>query len=357
MRVPDDLITVATIIIGARERTQFRNAAGETHSLYFTGEGDSAPLMMASNPQTVRTFLDAYPDKTNADYRNAASVFDRESRIIYTPQARTANETDRRRSVAQAISRIGAAFSRLAGPPPTNEDYPATTAPTYGPYAIQYITSAPTGGSIPGAGRDTGTPGWAVVYDAGLTRAADRWVQMHIISERLGGQGTPANLVPAPNSVNSGPFRSFEHQIVNLASGLRNVVWFQATVSRSGNFATAISAQAGVYFWNGTRRSWIKNDSYTLHARAAISRPQIDAATGQQPANLRFSLNYSSGTELRSIGIDSRLVAIIRQNRMYPSLDVFKSRVKAAAAAAGIANAAAAVDAVAANSRIVLNAP
>ena len=61
--------------------------------------------------------------------------------------------------------------------------------------------------------------------------------------------------------------------------------------------------------------------------------------------------------ELRAIGISAPLVAIIRQNRMYPSIAVFKTRVKAQANAAGIANANNAVDAVAADPRIVLNGP
>lgn len=350
--------TVAAVAGWWRERTQFRNQAGESHSLYFNGQGDAAQMMMASNPQTVRSYLDAYPNKTSPDYQTARSIFDRESRIIYTPQARNADENQRRREVAAAIGRIGAAFSRLSGNPPNASDYPATTPPNYGNYTIQYITGSAPGGSTPGVGRDTGTPGWDQVYDAGLTRAADRWVQMHVISERLGGQGVPANLVPAPNSVNSGPFRSFEHQVLNLArardaaTNIANVVWFQASVSKAGVFARSISAQAGVYFWNGTNRSWIKNDSYTLHARAAIPAPQLAAAAAP-----RYSLNFSSGTELRSIGINANLVNIIRQNRMYSSMSVFKTRVKAAANTANIPSADPLVDGIAADGRIVLNGP
>lgn len=48
----------------------------------------------------------------------------------------------------------------------------------------------------------------------------DKWVQMHMIDRFYGGNNDTDNLIPAPNSVNCGHFRSFETTVFNLMNGL-----------------------------------------------------------------------------------------------------------------------------------------
>jgi hypothetical protein len=83
---------------------------------------------------------------------------------------------------------------------------------------VEFICGTPVAGSKPKQGPGTGTPGWQEVHDAGLTDQSDKWVQMHVVSEQLGGEGKPNNLISAPNSINTGYLRSWEHAIVSAVA-------------------------------------------------------------------------------------------------------------------------------------------
>jgi hypothetical protein len=158
-----------------------------------------------------------------------------------------------------------------------------------------------------------------------LTTATDKWVQMHIISERLGGSGTDlANLIPAPNSVNSGPFRTFELAVVGLAKAtsgrIKNRVWVEVAVGGTKTHPQSISGKAGLYFWKGKKASpkWMKGETPSLSAAVGVPVPQL----GKGPRKL--VLNYTSGTEMKDdFGISSETATLVKQGRPYASLAGF----------------------------------
>ena len=324
-----------------KEKLGFTNEGGESHTLQFIGEGESAQLGIASDVTTIRSYLDNHPDKGTPVWNTANSVFNEQSKIIYTPAKKDEDEKNKRANIKTALAKISAAFAKLSGDPPAAEDYEKTTAPTYGnPAKVDVIVDQPLAGSITG-GWPVAEPGYKEIYDAGLTTATDKWVQMHVISEKLGGSGTDLqNLVPAPNSVNTGPFRSFEQATSKLASGksgkIKNRVWVEVAVTGARNKATAILGKAGLWLWKGKKKrpKWMKGEA-SLTAAAGIPKPQLVDA-----ANRRLVLNFTSGTEMtRDFGISSSAAKLVKEGRPYKSQADFEQSMKDRGATPGQINA------------------
>lgn len=305
-----------------KEKLGFTNKDGETHTLQFIGTGDTAKLGIATKLTPVKDYLDNHPDKGTPDWVTANSVFTAAMKVIYTPARKDADEKERRKQIKQELAKVSAAFARLSGEPPTADQYEKNTQPSYGnPAKVEYIVGTPLVGTKTGAW-PVSKPGYKEIYDAGLTTATDKWVQMHIISEKLGGSGTNFdNLVPAPGSVNTGPFRTFEHAVAALArakSGrIKNQVWVEVRISGTKTAATAISGKAGLYFWKG-KGKWLKNETPSLTASAGIPAPQLKKGAR------RLTLNFTSGTEMTDdFKIKSATAALVKEGRPYASQAAF----------------------------------
>jgi hypothetical protein len=151
----------------------------------------------------------------------------------------------------------------------------------------------------------------------------------------LGGSGTNFdNLVPAPNSVNTGPFRSFELATVSLVrakSGrIKNRVWVEVEVSGTKKAPSAISGKTGLYFWKGKNEKWLKNEAPSFTVSAGIPRPQL----GEGPRKL--TLNFTSKTEMQSdFGISLATATLVQQGRPYASTADFIRRMKEMGATMG----------------------
>ncbi|GAA0331778.1 hypothetical protein GCM10009087_47440 [Sphingomonas oligophenolica] len=323
-----------------KEKLGFSNADGESHTLQFIGTGDSAKMGIATTLTPVATYLANHPDKGKPVWNTANSVFSAATQVIYSPAAKTQAEKDRRAAIKAELAKVSAAFAKLSGAPPDASDYGTNTPPTYGnPCKVDVIIGAPLTGSITGAW-PVNMKGYKEIYDAGLTTATDRWVQMHIISEKLGGDGTNfANLVPAPNSVNTGPFRSFEHAIGPLAKAksgaIKNRVWVEVSVSGSKTAATGVSGKAGLWLWKGKKASpkWMKSETASFTASAGIPKPQLGAKR-------KLVLNFTSGTEMtKDFGISSATATLVKQGRPYASVAAFKATMLANGATIGQINA------------------
>lgn len=93
-----------------RARTAFRTAEGESHSLYFTGEGRTARATVASNPMPVEQFLDSIQGRS--DYQTPA----KRGLIAQVRQQvaaiRSAQELPEARA-AEAETQINAAFAAM----------------------------------------------------------------------------------------------------------------------------------------------------------------------------------------------------------------------------------------------------
>ncbi|RKH82630.1 DUF4157 domain-containing protein [Corallococcus sp. AB045] len=344
-----------------RARKAFTNRDGESHVLLFQESGDSAQILISSDEKTVDRYLADHPDKTSAEYLSALSVFRDSNQIIFSFTARNAPEAARRRVLIESqLARISLAFARLAGAPPESADYPKSTVPRYsGPPAthnsVEYLVGESTAGSRPPQGEDSGTPGWRRVLRAGLTKQPDTWVQMHVISAKMGGLGQPNNLISAPGSINLGYFRSFEHATIKLAKasmkGIKNIVWVDITVSwRDNEFASNIAGRAGLYAWKGKTSTpwWHKMESPSLAASAPLPRPDFHEQN-------KISLNFSSGSALRTIISDWVLVELIKQNRPYRSIDEFRSKLGACCVRRGIAQHDSKIAAILSNPNVIIH--
>jgi hypothetical protein len=323
-----------------KEKLGFTNEDGESHTLQFIGTGDSAQMGIATTLMPVRTYLDNHPDKGTPTWDTADSVFNAAMKVIFTPAAKSQTEKERRAAIKGELAKVSAAFAKLAGEPPTTEDYGENTPPTYGnPARVDVIVGNPLQGSITGAWPTTEL-GYKEVFEAGLTTATDRWVQMHIVSEKLGGSGTDLNnLVPAPNSVNTGPFRSFEHSTVALVKAksgkIKNRVWVEVSVTGKKSAATRISGKSGLYFWKGKRASpkWLKNESPSFSISAGIPRPQLSGPR-------KLVLNFTSATEMtREFGISSATATLVKEGRPYKSKADFVNSMTERGATVGQINA------------------
>ncbi|NES67192.1 MAG: hypothetical protein F6K24_19060, partial [Okeania sp. SIO2D1] len=90
------------------------------------------------------------------------------------------------------------------------------------------------------------------------------------------------------------------------------------------DFASAIHGEAGLYFWKGKSASpkWIKNDTPSLSASAKIPKPSLHK-------DGKFSLNFSSGTELKKVIKDKAFIKAIKNNRYYENEDDFRAKLTA----------------------------
>ncbi len=312
-----------------KEKLGFTNKAGETHTLQFIGAGDSAKLGIATTLTPVRDYLDQHPDKGTPDWNTADSVFTQAMQVVFGHAKKSETEQERRANIKKELAKVSAAFIKLGGTPPTDADYGSSTTPTYkNPAAVEVIVGKPVAGSKTGPWPQT-RAGYKEVYDAQLTTATDPWVQMHIISEQLGGSGTDFdNLVPAPNSVNTGPFRSFEHNTVALAAAkagaIRNRIWVEVQISGPKHAATGLVGKTGLYFWRGAKASpkWLKNETPSFSVSAPIPVPQLKGTR-------KLVLNFTSGTEMqRDFGLSASVASLVKEGRPYGSVAQFQTKMK-----------------------------
>ncbi len=327
---------VGKIVQWWKARKKFKNKDGENHTLFFEGKGNGAKLMIASQKSNIEKYLDDYPDKTSNEYKNAKTAFLEKKKIIFSPATKGKKASDKRKKIIKALAKLSAEFAKLGGGQLKAKDYPNTTTPTYsGPppktNKIEYVVGKAKNGTKPKKGRNTGTVGWDKVFDAGLTKQSDKWVQMHVVTEQLGGRAIPRNLISAPNSVNTGHFRTFEHSVVKLAnkksSKVKSVVWFSATVDYyNAKFAKSINAEAGLYLFKGRKAGvvqWEKNKTPSMTAQASIPLPKLHI-------DKKTSLNFSSGTDLKKVIKDKKFVEMIKINRYYKTTIDFENKMRVA---------------------------
>jgi len=332
------------VVAGAKSALQwwtaklgFTNEDGETHTLQFIGSGESATLGIATSLQSIRTYLDNHADKTSSDSKKkknwdaANKVFDDSSKVIFGFAKKTAAEAEVRKGIADNLAKISAAFVKLSGAGPKDPDYGTNTPPTYGnPAQVEIAHTTPMTGSAARAWPQTGV--WKRIQDAGITRQGytDRWVQMHIIADKLGGSGDlDANLIPAPNSVNRGPFYGFENKTIALikarSGGQKNRVWMSVSVSGSKSAPTSITGKAGLYLWMS--KKWQKMSSPTLTVSVDVPKPNL---TGTR----KFSLNFSSPKVMvEELKVPAAIAPLIYRGRPYASRAAWRAKMIADGAA------------------------
>ncbi len=330
---------VAALFEWWKEKLGFTNDGGESHTLQFIGSGPSAAFGIATSLQTIQSYLDTHPDKTSTDskkksnWATASSVFDAESKVVFGFAKKTADEAEIRAGIAKSMAKISAAFVKLSGAAPVDVDYPENKIPNYGESTVN-IHTTPLAGSDARPWPAKGV--WKEIQDEGLTTITDRWVQMHVISDKLGGRGTTDdNLIPAPNSVNRGPFYAWEQKTVALAKeksgGVKNYIWVAVKVAGTKEKPSAISGESGLYLWKGKSKSkpWMKAPSATLSVSVGVPKPH-------KKDKRKFSLNFTSPkVMIEEFGISAATAAMIYRGRPYTTLKAFEKSMLDRAATAG----------------------
>ncbi len=227
-----------------RRRQTFRTQeGGEEHALYFTGTGASARLMVASEPQTYREFIDglSVPANKQADKTRAGQIADQidtqvrlsgsagpGSRPASAGTAGTAGGgsgapgSDPAAEMERLIPELAEVTARIMPPDPT-----ASTAPSYGAHSPGgFGTSTRTARLAPihpdGSSPTSGNMGNALWGKINQRRNAEGayYMKGHLLNENLGGTGsTWDNLVPLTRTANSNHRHQFEDAVKTAVNG------------------------------------------------------------------------------------------------------------------------------------------
>ena len=330
-----------------KQKKPFTNKSGENHTLSFSGSSeDNATLQISTTTMPLTKYL---ADK-RVEHKDSPNILAKvilaegllkQKEVELKAGNKTEDEKAKNAKVVVSMTEISQALMDLGGGALKDEEYensvpePGGTPPISSGYALLSKPKMPTGQLTSG---DHGTHGWGYIKKEGLTSlAGDKWVQMHLVSEKLGGKAIPGNLVPAPNSVNSAwrsGIEAIASSLVNTIStgGAKNVVWISSAVSYyadspkaagGAKFANSVQTKVGLHAYKGKvdkKPKFEKVSSPVFTMSAQIPTPDFSAAK-------KVSLNSSGGSHLRDLGgVDAAIVNEIKRNRPYTDIAHFKKK-------------------------------
>jgi hypothetical protein len=292
-----------------KARKKFKDDEGKTHTLFFKGKMKSAKLMVASSSETVEQYI---KDKENE--LKKIGKFQRANTIVGKIKTITRKDVNRTqaRQITKFLSELGNIFLLLGRG--TIEDLPSEKEVRwFGRSNVELLSSKTSKG---GTRATADIPGWSLLQRLGLTAKNDRWVKMHMISQRIGGKGDdPKNLIPVPNSVNTGSqVRSFETSVENLvekrSKNKPNVAWIstrilkyhpqrqQSPSYKDNTFVKTLSMKSGLHFFKkkNKKAEWVKDKTVRIKEQIEIRKPDSDFAKAKKP-----SLSKPSTTQMHRL--------------------------------------------------------
>lgn len=204
-------------------RESFTTASGEPHELYFTGEGASAQLTIASVPQSFEAFLDAQSAGANpakltliATARDTHRQLLTKQRTAAPPGASGASGAGTAPGEADAaeVLRLTHELAGMARELMGGDAAGASTAPVFGPLhggmgssvTVERLTSVHPPGDQPSVAGGL----WETLSrrrNGGTTY----YIKGHLLNHHLGGTGASwANLTPLTGSSNTTMSSQFE---------------------------------------------------------------------------------------------------------------------------------------------------
>lgn len=242
-----------------RARTEFRNSAGESHSISIDGQGSNAQVYLRSTPVKYADFLD--PESKfvldtaakRTAYTNAVTTSDELDRAIadaasapvaVNPNAQTPTAADNGPKIQELINKLGgftAVFmpgSAAATEPSTPPVYGAKHASKYGTSAtiLRLTNTIPTTGSDASARSDE----WSTLVGRGYSEgsSASYYVRGHLLNQKLGGPGQKwENLTTLTQTANNLGEDSHEK---NFEAKVKRAV-LTDTPPRAVNFVCAVN--------------------------------------------------------------------------------------------------------------------
>ncbi|TQV87425.1 eCIS core domain-containing protein [Aliikangiella coralliicola] len=207
-------------------RDEFTSEDGESHSVYITGSGSNARLMVASDPKTYREFLDTVtvPANKQADKTEAEGIADELDTAIQqaavegsspaaAPGSSAAPAADHATNIQTLVTRLGDVTARFMPVSATTQSTPTI----YGGHvhgfgssaSVMRLTSLHPTGSSPSSSLTN--PPWSALrrrMDGGGTY----YVRGHLLNDNLGGPGnTWDNLTPLTQTANNRSSASHLH--------------------------------------------------------------------------------------------------------------------------------------------------
>jgi hypothetical protein len=200
-------------------RSDFKDASGEAHRLFYKGEGRTARLYVASsNPSQIVPFLTdrqsklrEIPKPTNYDESDVERARDCYVKEVQ-PKENPSSEADVR-ALEKALAKLGVFFRKLFHPGMA-KDFPPPKLPVMADnvqargFTAHYIVDAPgyaypvQMGTI--SGKHAGQlRGHQALEDTGLVGTAEtQYMKMHLLPHKLGGDAVDSNLTPAMQKTN-----------------------------------------------------------------------------------------------------------------------------------------------------------
>ncbi len=328
-----------------KAKKPFTNKAGEAHTLSFSGSDDNAKLMISTKTEPITTYLEQKKteNKDNPEILAKIALAEgviKQKEVVFKQGTKTTEEKESTQVVIAALAEISQTLMDLGGGDLTAKDYPEPAiAPGGVPPTeskVEKQSSAKLKKGTPTSGNH-GTHGWDYIKGKELSSLkGDKWVQMHLVSNTLGGNAVAGNLIPAPNSVNSawrsgieGATSSLLAKKADSAKSPASVIWLTTQVRyyekkvSENQFADLVSTTAGLHLYKGKKNGV---------ADFSEKGPSVFSMSAQVPlpdftSSDKASLNTSSGTHLREKGgVSADIVNDIKRNRPYSDINNFEAK-------------------------------
>ncbi|HBE21462.1 MAG TPA: hypothetical protein DDW51_28685, partial [Cyanobacteria bacterium UBA11367] len=226
---------VARLVEWWKAKKQFKDPDGETHTLFFSGQGKSAELMVASNPKTLEVFLNNV--KSSGNY----------NQYIFNDIERLARQVDREKDkkinqeVGRKIEQLQTEIAKLLAQLYRNK------TEALPPTVVQWKTR--TGATLNGKSYDSdgkemkaeplslnpgGFAGSEPAQESELWKAVKKrryaYVRGHLLNHNVHGPGTIQNLTPITYKANSDMKNGAEQKLKALVLSENKVVSYKVNV-------------------------------------------------------------------------------------------------------------------------------
>lgn len=255
-----------------KSRKSFTSRKGDTHSVYFKGEGLNAKPVLASDELEIGTWLESRKKKLQKKKKFKGAVKAAYTRIktVLLPELQQLTYPDSAAASSTASSSAGAAvrpvdvvqadlianiqiIGVLDEPPiPRLSVNPGfSSAKANGKMSVRYLFN-----DSENHAQGTGTSGKEDLHGA-FTEIKSLgqsiyWHRSHLVNSEWGGLAVESNLVPLPAAENTGDYKRFDREVRDLYwADPGRVIWMGFTVLRSHaddpqrKFVSNLKAEAG----------------------------------------------------------------------------------------------------------------
>ena len=198
-----------------KKKKKLQTTDGESHTIYFKGEGKSAKLMISTTPMEYTDYVRGLISSQGLDKKDskvkAALKIANDIDAKKTQNVPTNKEEQKTKDIVVLVDKLVAATKDL----PLQGGSPNNTLPVYGPLRngwgtlarVKYMQAEHSIGSSPSVGNDSN-------FEYINIRRKDKgslYVKGHLLNDNLGGPGTTwKNLTPITGAANSDHKINFE---------------------------------------------------------------------------------------------------------------------------------------------------